>query len=68
MNPWLLLWSSAALAMLGAMGNLAQDPDEAASGQALRRVHVQSPQQGMHTGHTPKPTLALRQQASTTAQ
>ena len=37
MNPWLLFWSSAALAMLGAMGNLAQDPDEAASGQGLRR-------------------------------
>lgn len=68
MNPWLLFWSSAALAMLGAMGNLAQDPDEAASGQGLRRVHVQSRQQSVNTGHTPQPTLALRQQASTTAQ
>lgn len=68
MNPWLLFWSSAALAMLGAMGNLAQEPDKAASGQGLRRVHVQSTPHGVNTGHTPQPTLALLQKASTTAQ
>lgn len=53
MNPWLLFWSSAALAMLGAVSNLAQEPDEAASGQGLRRVQVQSTPHGVNTGHTP---------------
>ena len=67
MNPWLLFWSSAALAMLGAVSNLAQDPDEAAPGQGLRRVQVQSTPHGVNTGHPPKPTLARLQQASTTA-